>query len=241
MEIYTDNTDVSNAHTLIYQWGLYTTPSHLHTSIGVAGIIGPTGPGGALANYGVFINTASQTFAANTTQAFTYDTTVENRNVVLQGAPVSQVKVVNQGTYNFQFSAQLYAGSGATNFDIWYRINGVDVAQSNTDVYLANNEYNVASWNFVQTLNAGDYFELIGRSVSSREVVCQAAPLSVSPAYPAIPSIILTVTQVMYTQLGPSGATGPQGTQGDTGATGPQGTQGNTGATGPQRNTGNAR
>ncbi|EJS71263.1 Gly-Xaa-Xaa repeat protein, partial [Bacillus cereus] len=37
---------------------------------------------------------------------------------------------------------------------------------------------------------------------------------------------------------GNTGATGPQGVQGNTGATGPQGVQGNTGATGPQGNTG---
>ncbi|EOO72784.1 hypothetical protein IC7_03011, partial [Bacillus cereus BAG1O-1] len=38
---------------------------------------------------------------------------------------------------------------------------------------------------------------------------------------------------------GATGATGPQGVQGNTGATGPQGAQGNTGATGPQGAQGN--
>jgi hypothetical protein len=74
-----------------------------------------------------------------------------------------------------------------------------------------------------------------------------ADPAGTNPTRPAIPSVILSANQVMYTQLGPTGPagpTGPQGNTGATGATGPTGPQGNTGATGatgptgPQGNTG---
>ncbi|HDR8110380.1 TPA: collagen-like protein, partial [Bacillus cereus] len=48
-----------------------------------------------------------------------------------------------------------------------------------------------------------------------------------------------TGPQGVQGNTGATGATGPQGVQGNTGATGPQGVQGNTGATGPQGVQGN--
>jgi hypothetical protein len=42
-----------------------------------------------------------------------------------------------------------------------------------------------------------------------------------SGSIPAVPSLIVTVQQVMYTQLGPTGFTGPTGVTGITGPTGP--------------------
>jgi len=44
--------------------------------------------------------------------------------------------------------------------------------------------------------------------------------------------VVFTATQVMYTQLGPTGPTGSQGIQGPTGPTGAQGLAGPTGPTG---------
>ena len=55
---------------------------------------------------------------------------------------------------------------------------------------------------------------------------------------PAVPSIIVTATQVMYQQVGPTGNTGPTGPQGIVGPTGSQGIQGDAGPTGPQGATG---
>ena len=230
-EVYATNTDPVNAHSLTFQWGNATTPSHIHTSISIAiqGATGPAGTGGALGNYGVFFNTLSQTFTNNTTSEFLYNNVAENNGVTL-GSPASRIYISQTGTYNFQFSAQLYASAGASSMIIWYRINGNDILNSSTDVTLNNNEYTVASWNFVQTVNAGQYFELVGRS-EGNTILAQQRPATAN--YPEIPSIILTVTQVMYTQLGPSGATGPTGPTGPTGATGPIGDTGPQGDTGP--------
>jgi hypothetical protein len=55
-----------------------------------------------------------------------------------------------------------------------------------------------------------------------------------SPVSPAVPSIIVTATQVMYQQIGPTGSTGPTGPTGIAGPTGPTGNNGVTGPTGPQ-------
>jgi hypothetical protein len=67
------------------------------------------------------------------------------------------------------------------------------------------------------TLDAGDYLELNWHSNDLNMRILSRAATS-NPTRPEIPSIILTVTQVMYTQVGP---TGPAGTQGFQGVTGP--------------------
>lgn len=85
---------------------------------------------------------------------------------------------------------------------IWYRINGVDVPASSTDISLKNtNEFIVASWNFLDPYNAGDYFELMIAS-SGRFAVIQtspATPPAVPPTNftivsPLVPGVILTAT-----------------------------------------------
>jgi hypothetical protein len=54
-----------------------------------------------------------------------------------------------------------------------------------------NNAEEVAAWNFLLEMNAGDYFELMWE-VSDLAVSLLADPASA--VHPAIPSIILTVT-----------------------------------------------
>ena len=132
---------------------------------------------------------------------------------ISRGTPTSRIVIANTGTYNVQFSFQLTLTTGSsTNINIWLRINGLDVARSNTFEVLKNNEYSVAAWNFVYDFSGNDYFELITSANNSGAQLVSATPAN----QPAVPSAILTVTQVAYN--GPTGATG---TQGPTGPTGP--------------------
>jgi hypothetical protein len=135
--------------------------------------------------------------------------------------------------YNLQFSAQYYAGTGAATVSIWLRVNGDDQTRTNTQVYLHNNAYVVASWNFMYQFNAGDYFELINSAAGANGVTIQYLAAQTTPTRPVTPSLILTVQQVMYTQLGPTGATGATGATGLSGPTGPTGASGLSGPTGP--------
>lgn len=143
--------------------------------------------------YGVFYDTSTQTAAAiNTAYPITINST-QITNGVYIGTPTSRVYVDRPGTYNFQFSLQLNKGSAsAKTVYIWYRHNGVDATYSATSVTLAGSSAAaVAAWNFVLEMNAGDYFELVW---STDDTGCQIqAAATVSPV-PAIPSVILTVT-----------------------------------------------
>jgi hypothetical protein len=151
--------------------------------------------------YGSFYSTTTFTPAViNTAYAITFNNTYERADGselvygVYVGPVTSQIFVDNTATYNFQFSAQLKeTGGGTKQIYIWPRINGVDVADSATNVTLANglNAAAVAAWNFVLNLQAGDYFELIYSADSTNVSIPYVAA---SSPVPAIPSVILTVT-----------------------------------------------
>jgi hypothetical protein len=143
--------------------------------------------------YGSFFDTSTQTAAATNTA---YPVTINSTSIsdgVYIGTPTSRVYVDRVGTYNFQFSAQLLkSGGGSGNVFIWYRVNGVNAANSATIVTLAGSSSAVvAAWNFVIDLNAGDYFELVW---STNNTNCEIHATGASSPVPAVPSVILTVT-----------------------------------------------
>jgi hypothetical protein len=120
----------------------------------------------------------------------------------------------------------------------WVKKNGVDYPDSATEMDLqprkdsSNPNRQVITINYVATAEADDYVQVFWAG-DSTQLSVESLPAGTSPVYPAVPSIILTAVQVMYTQVGPQGIQGEIGATGATGATGPQGEQGTQGATGP--------
>lgn len=153
----------------------------------------PTTPQLARYAYGAFYDTTTQTAAAiNTAYTITFDTTDLSNGVYL-GSPTSRVYVDRANVYNIQFSAQLDNTSGGSHLAyIWLRVNGTDVPNSAGQIRLKGTDGElVSAWNFLYSLNDGDYFELMW-SVSDTSVQITASG-AVAPV-PAIPSVILTVT-----------------------------------------------
>jgi hypothetical protein len=116
-------------------------------------------------------------------------------NGVSIGSPTSCITVANTGVYNIQFSAQLDKTAGATGYIyIWLDINGTTVADSAGVVAIQGTSAEaIATWNYVVSLTAGQYFRLMWSTDDTRvklTAIAAAAPV------PAIPSVILTVTQV---------------------------------------------
>jgi hypothetical protein len=143
--------------------------------------------------YGAFHSTVLQTAAAiNTAYGMTLNTTDVSFGVYV-GSPTSRIYVDTEGLYNFQFSAQLAKTTGGVGaVYIWCRVNGVDIPDSATKIRIqGNNAETVAAWNFVLPVNAGDYFELMW---STDDTHCQIFASAASSPVPAIPSVILTVT-----------------------------------------------
>lgn len=143
--------------------------------------------------YGSFYDTTDQTAAsANVAYGMTFNSTDLSVGVAI-GSPTSRVYVDRPNVYNIQFSAQfINTGGGAHEAWVWLRKNGTDVPNTATALRVkGNNTQDVAAWNFLLQMNAGDYFELMWE-VSDTALSLQTDPASA--VHPAIPSIILTVT-----------------------------------------------
>jgi len=146
-------------------------------------------------HYGSFYDTTTQTAAViNTAYAMTFNNTASQNGVSI-GSPTSRIVLENTGVYNIQFSAQLDKAAGSTGrIYIWLKKNGTNVANSATVVAIQGTSAEcVAAWNFVEEFAANGYFELMWSTDDTNVEITAAAA---SSPVPAIPSVILTVTQV---------------------------------------------
>lgn len=185
--------------------------------------------------WGVFWSNADQTNAgATSVNLMTVNNSDPNNNQVQIGATSSQIKVLNAGTYNIQFSAQFDKSDGGKDtVDVWFVKNGVNIPDSNSLFSLeGNNDKLIAALNLIVPLSANDYIQLAWHSADTA-LFLHHDVAGTSPTRPAVPSVIITVQQVTNIVAGPTGAIGPTGPTGPTaiGPTGPAG--GPTGPTGP--------
>jgi len=127
-------------------------------------------------------------------------------STAMTGDLPSKIQVSQAGLYNVQFSAQfINTTNDVQDVDIWFRKNGTDVAASNSQFGIkARKSTGVASRliagiNFYLDLAKDDYIELMWRvtdSGVSLEHFPAVTASGTTPAIPATPSIILTVTFV---------------------------------------------
>jgi len=146
--------------------------------------------------YGSFYDTTNLLLtSATTAYPLPIGTTAEANGVSI--ASGSRITVANAGVYNIQFSAQLdKTDSNDDLVNIWFAKNGTNVANSNTQVtVLGNGGKYLAAWNFVLTLAANDYVQIMLQSPDPNMRVI-ASGTQTNPARPAVPSSIVTITQV---------------------------------------------
>jgi hypothetical protein len=145
------------------------------------------------ARYGSFYDTTTQLATViNTATAITFNNT-DLSNGVFIGSPASRIVVDSEGIYNFDTSFQLDKTSGGVEeFYIWFRLNGVDVPDSASQIRIQGNNAEIfSSLNYFFDLKANDYVELMF-SVSDLSVELKS--FVAAPPVPSIPSIILTVS-----------------------------------------------
>jgi hypothetical protein len=109
----------------------------------------------------------------------------------------SRITVAHTGIYNLQFSAQIIKTQGGSSQDlyIYLRKNGINVPESNTKLTLANNgEYVVAAWNFVESLQANQYLELMWYATDQHIEIARVN--NVPASIPMVPSLIVTMNRV---------------------------------------------
>lgn len=150
--------------------------------------------------YGGFSDSTDQTGSISAGTVMTFNTVDVADGVTLVSS--SQITVPNTGKYTLQFSAQ-FKNTNNTQEDatVWLRINGTDLANSATQYTIPARKsagifgYGVASLTFLLDLTANDYVQVVWIPTSTT-VTLEHLPASVTPAYPAIPSVIATIFQV---------------------------------------------
>jgi len=157
-----------------------------------------TGTTGGSAFYGQFWSTVSQPNDTGNAVPMTYDTSdAFNRGVSVAVGNTSHIVIANPGVYNIQFSAQFSkTDSGQDTVSVWLAKDGVNVPDSCTDLDLnGNNAKIVAAWNWlVNPTVANTYYQIYWSSPdSAMELLAIGA--RTTPTRPAVPSVILTVTQ----------------------------------------------
>ena len=147
--------------------------------------------------YGAFCSTGSQTnLTPNVSRSMVLETTEHSVGVSIVSG--SRITVANSGVYNLQFSAQIEKTSNGTDtIYVWFKKNGSNISRSNTGIDITKQAGSsgkvVAAWNYIDTLIANDYLEIIWQSADVTMI------LAYEPAtgnLPSIPSVIATLTQL---------------------------------------------
>ena len=155
--------------------------------------------------YGAFQDNVTQTAVASNVGYAMILRTVDLSNgisVVTNGTNLTRITFANTGIYNLQFSSQFQNVDNAEHdVTIWLRLNGTDVSGSAGFVQVpkrklagAGNEgHIVVSWNYVLSVVAGQYYELMWSTTNHTNVTMEFYAGGSPP--PSSASVILTVTQ----------------------------------------------
>ena len=164
-------------------------------------LFGPRGGKFMNTPHGAFQDSTDQT-AANTTTAYavTFNTTDFSNGVTI--ASSSRITVADSGIWNLQFSIQFTNTTNASqDVDVWFRVNGTNVANSNSRFGFAPRKgvgdpyHTIAALNYFVSLNATDYVEIMWRPTDIGVQIEQYAA-GTSPTRPAVPSAIVTMSFV---------------------------------------------
>ena len=176
--------------------------SYFRKLISVLGaLFGPRGGKFLNTPHGAFQDSTDQV-AANTTTAYavTFNTTDFANGVTV--ASNSRITVADAGIWNLQFSIQFTNTTNASqDVDVWFRVNGTNVANSNSRFGFAPRKgvgdpyHTIAALNYFVSLNANDYVEIMWRPTDVGVSIEQYAA-GTSPTRPAVPSAIVTMSFV---------------------------------------------
>lgn len=167
----------------------------------IQSISGPMGGKYLNIPYGAFQDSTDQV-AASTTVAYpvTFNTTDFSNGVTIVSN--SRITVADAGIWNLQFSLQFTNTTNASqDVDVWFRVNGTNIANSNSRYGLAPRKgagdpfHVIMALNYFASLNATDYIEIMWRTTDTGVSIEQYAA-GTSPTRPAIPSAIATMSFV---------------------------------------------
>jgi len=141
------------------------------------------------------LDTTTQTIAvANTPQVVTFNTAIQNDKIARTSS--SRFTFNEAGEYYLILNAEVTASAANKTADIWLRVNGTDVANSNRKRTIVNNETGSLLLSGITiTVTAGQYIE-VWFSGDSTAVSLPAFAAGVTPTRPATSSVLLTMIKL---------------------------------------------
>lgn len=175
-----------------------TTPAPTNVAVtGTDSVIVTTNALGAFPGYhGLFISTQTQLSAgANQINTVTFNTTVEADGFIAYSG--NRIRNTYAGTYLYTLSVVVSKTDGGNDdIDIWFGKNGSSIANSNTRATIDKaNGHDLVTITFLQTMAANSDLYVYWSSADADMRLLNSGPFT-TPTRPAIPSIILTATQV---------------------------------------------
>lgn len=108
----------------------------------------------------------------------------------------SRVTIDNAGAYAIEFSAVVNASGVNKHIDIWLKVDGSNVANSNTHYELPLSGETLVTVELFYVFTANQYFEIAWASTDDAGMTLLATAAAASPTRPASPSVIVTVNKV---------------------------------------------
>lgn len=150
---------------------------------------------------GVYVSEAQPVPSSTTSLTISFTQTDASNQVSID--PLDNTKVVFDvaGYYNIQFSVQMLTFDNTIdNVTLWFRQNGVDIANSAgiatiPSIHGGSPGTAIVSWNLVIPVAKDDNIQLLMAS-NTGNTVAATYPPGTAPVHPASPSIILTATFV---------------------------------------------
>jgi hypothetical protein len=126
-------------------------------------------------------------------QLITFDTDVHAEGITRTSS--SQFTINKLGTYEITISAICDTTVAGKHIEIWLKVNGSAVANSNTRIHMPANSEVTLSVSFLHEFAVDDYFELAmwGDNTGCRILATAAGT---TPTRPAVPSIIMTTKYI---------------------------------------------
>lgn len=162
--------------------------------------------------YGSFYDTTATQVAANTTTAYAIQIgqTAENNGVTIVSG--DRITFAHSGVYNVQYSIQFTnTDSSIHNVNVWLRKNGSDVADTNSQYAIVAKHGGIAGQmiaaiNYVLTVTAGDYLQLMWQP-ESVQVFIETIAAGTTPTTPVSPGVIVTACNLPDAGIGYAGLT----------------------------------
>jgi hypothetical protein len=206
-----DTRDISNGVTLSSQTAVFTgniddgTPPGAGTVLTVTAVasgtiyLGMTLTGGAITAGTKVVSQTSGT--AGGIGVYVVSASQERTSLTITGTVASKIGVTTPGVYNLQWSGQFVNLAAAIHeISVWLRKNATDVVGSagTVSVNAKHGAFDggaIVSWNYLVSLNVGDYVELWW-STPDVDAYLTSYAAGTTPTRPTTASVIATLTFV---------------------------------------------